>query len=117
MLLEYHAKRAEAKKKRHFKEIKKPKEIESNDAMADFVEKETENTFMQGEFLSEEDNSLPIKVLNITHIKGEEEKLVAHILFEGSDEPAFVYAEWANKYCPQLVIAYYESRIHWEKKS
>lgn len=118
--MEYHE-RAESKKKRQSKENKKQKEIGPNDANADFVEKECENTIMNGEFLSDEwideEKLLPIKVLNITHIKGEEKKLVAHIIFEGSDEPAFVYAEWANKHCPQLVIAYYETRIHWEKKS
>lgn len=30
---------------------------------------------------------LPKKVLNITHIKGEEKNLVVHLEFEGADEP------------------------------
>lgn len=63
------------------------------------------------------ENLLPKKVLNITHIKGEEKNLVVQIEFEGADEPIYVYAQWANKHCPQLVIAYYETRIHWKEKS
>lgn len=117
--MEYHEKK---KKARQTKDNKKPKKVDPIEVVDDIVENDESNeTFMEGEFLSDEliedDKLSPIKVLNITHIKGDEKKLVAHILFEGSDEPSFVYATWANKHCPELVIAYYESRIHWEQKS
>lgn len=72
--------------------------------------------FVAATFIAER-KLVPKKVLNITHLKGEEKVLVAQVMFQGFRDPTYVYARWANRNCPHLVIAYYESRIHWEKKS
>lgn len=60
---------------------------------------------------------IPEKVLNIFHVKNDEQSLVAHIRFRNRPEPAYVSAPWANKHCAQLVIKFYESRIYWQQQS
>lgn len=129
--MEYHD-RAESEKKRLSKNSKEPrkmnvKEMKPKDVKVESVEKlfniedKRDDTIVHGEFLSEsyieEQNLLPIEVVHISHIKGQEKNLVTLIKFDGADNPAFVYSKWANEHCPQLVIAYYEERIRWEKKS
>lgn len=115
--MEYHKKRnEESKKKRHTMD----KQLPRKQTMTPNDEKLIDESIVHGEFLSDEyireNNLVPRKVLNISHIKNEEKNLVALIRFDGEDDPAFVFAEWANEHCPQLVITYYESRIRWEKK-
>lgn len=116
--MEYEKKKREklaAKKKRN------PTEDQNKALVADFLGKDTTDTSMNCEFISEDyidaQKLVPKKVLNIAHIKDNEKSLVVQILFEGLSKPVFVYAPWANQHCPQLVIAYYEKRIFWEKKS
>lgn len=116
VLMEYHSKRNKLKKKcKSMDHDAKPSQQQIEPKPA------TDEKIYLGEFLSadyiREQNLLPKKVLNITHIKGEQKNLVAEIQFDGEDDPAFVFIDWANEHCPQLVISFYESRILWEKKS
>lgn len=129
MLIEYHDERdklSSAKKNRRpSKDMEQRREMETDIDSTSIVDPIEEDWRQLGnmncEFLSakciEEMELRPIKVLNITHVKGEEKNLVAQITFDGMDDPSFVYTTWANTHCPQLIIAYYESRIHWEKRS
>lgn len=126
----YHYRQAELKKRRKRqtkdREKARKKKIEvtkPKDVTADSVENGMnvmDKTIVYGEFLSDldiqEQNLLPEKVLNVTHIKGEEKNLVTLIQFDGAKDPVYVCSKWANKHCPQLVIKYYESRIRWESK-
>lgn len=118
--MEYHEKRAKSKSLAG-KKKRQSKENQNNTSVADFLNKEPNDMMMNCEFFSEkyieEEKLVPKKVLNITHVKDDEKNLVVQIRFEGASEPAFVYAKWANEHCPQLVIAYYEKRIFWEKQS
>lgn len=129
--MEYHEK-AKSKKKRMSKDSKEPRkmqaeEVKPEDGKVESVEnvekaeEKLDETVDHVEFLSasyiEKHNLSPKEVLNIKHIKGQEKKLVAMIKFDGADEPAYVYSKWANKHCPQLVIAFYEKRVRWDEKS
>lgn len=115
VLMKYHEER-----KKSFKKNKTTNHVETSNTISYFVEKELDETLIKCEFVSEQfieyANLSPKKLLNITHVKGEENNLVAEILFEGANGrlQSYVYAEWANRNCPHLVIEFYESRIYWK---
>lgn len=123
LLLKYHEERKAAKKRRQSKGKKTPNGLEPSDEMTDVYEHEMDRIVIKHEFLSasfiEDAKLLAKKVLNITHVKGEEKNLVAEILFDGANAQvqSHVHADWANINCPQLVIEFYESRIFWQLKS
>lgn len=96
------------------------KQVDENLVAEEPVDKNCNTTTVNCDFLSEksiDDNQLiPLKVLDIFHVKDNEKFLVAVVQFKHRDEPAYVPATWANMHCPQMVIALYETRIYWEEK-
>lgn len=76
------------------------------------------NFLLKGDISSDEDiaDLEPEKVLNINHLLQDEKLLVAKVKFRNSPAIKFVHATWVNKHYPQLVIAFYESRISWRDK-
>lgn len=76
------------------------------------------NFLLKGDLSTDEDIAelKPEKVLNINHLLRDEKTLVAKVKFKNSPVIKFVRATWVNKHCPQLVIAFYESRISWRDK-
>lgn len=76
------------------------------------------NFLLKGDISTDEDiaDLEPEKVLNINHLLRDEKLLVAKVKFKNSSAIKFVRATWVNKHYPQLVIAFYESRISWRDK-
>lgn len=92
-----------------------------NEKHADFQKvKKKRKVLVVDEVLTENEikirNLKPKKVMSILHKRDNEKELVALIKFHDQMEHAFVHASWANKYCPQMVIKFYESRIYWRDK-
>lgn len=58
----------------------------------------------------------PERVVNIRQLENRKE-LVCLVKYDNSNKLDYVPQQWANENCPELVIAFYESRIYWRTPS